>query len=240
MFADALLDSRGLDRSRRGWATLVSFAVQALAVSCLLIIPLFYTQVMPRLESVSRVILPPIGVPPAQAPPQQGSSGEHSIFTNLRVSAFMVPRQIPRTIGTGTDEAPPAFPYAGPYVGQGPATVPNGVFRAIGTGPSPIPRRPETAHPPRISVMMEGSLLRRVEPQYPPIAKTAGVQGAVVLAAIISREGTIEQLQVVSGHPLLVQAALRAVREWRYRPYVLNGTPVEVDTQITVNFVLNK
>jgi protein TonB len=88
--------------------------------------------------------------------------------------------------------------------------------------------------------MMEGSLIRRVEPQYPVIAKNMGVQGTVVLAAVISREGTIEQLQVVRGHPLLVQAALRAVREWRYRPYILNDAPVEVDTQITVNFILHK
>ena len=241
MFADSLLDSQGLDRSRRGWATLVSFSVQALAVTCLLIVPLFYTQVLPRLESVSRVISPPIGAPPAQAPvpQQQSSGGDRSLFTNLRVNAFRVPQQIPLTIETGTGE-PPAFPYTRTGVGTGPSTIPDGILGSIGTAAPAIPKRPETAHLPRISVMMEGSLMRRVEPQYPPLAKPLGIQGSVVLAAIISREGTIEQLQVVSGHPLLVRAALQAVREWRYRPYVLNGEPVEVDTQITVNFILNK
>ena len=58
-------------------------------------------------------------------------------------------------------------------------------------------------------------------------------------AFFFCREGTIENLQVVSGHPLLVRAAIEAVRQWRYRPYVLNGEPVEVETQVTVNFVLS-
>ena len=220
----------------------MSFAVQALAVSCLLIIPLFYTQVMPRLESVAHVIAPPLGAPQVQpAPLQQASGGDHSLFSNLRVNAIVVPSGIPRTIEIGDREnTPPAFPYVGPGGGQGDSTITDGIFKGTGTAAPPIPQRPETAHPPRVSRMMEGSLIRRVEPQYPIIAKTAGVQGSVVLAAIISREGTIEQLQVVSGHPFLVPAALRAVREWRYRPYVLNGAPVEVDTQITVNFILNK
>jgi periplasmic protein TonB len=242
MFADSWSDSPSLIRSRRGWATLVSFSVQALAVTCLLIVPLFYTQVLPRLGSVSRVISPPIGAPPAQAaaPQQQSSGGEHALFTNLRMNAFVIPRQIPLAIETGPDQPPPSFPYTGTGAGPGSATIPDGILGSSGTAVPPIPKRSETAHPPRISLMMEGSLIRRVEPQYPVIAKNMGVQGTVVLAAVISREGTIEQLQVVSGHPLLVQAALRAVREWRYRPYILNDAPVEVDTQITVNFILHK
>jgi len=242
MFADSLLDSQSLNRSRRGWATLVSFSLQALAVTCVLTVPLFYTQVLPRLESVSRVISPPIGAPPAQspAPRRESSGGERSLFTNLQVNAFTIPRQIPITIENGPDQPPPAFPYTGTGAEPGSSTLPDGILGSSGTAAPPIPRRSETAQPPRISLMMEGSLIRRVEPQYPVIAKNMGVQGTVVLAAVISREGTIEQLQVVSGHPLLVQAALRAVREWRYRPYILNDAPVEVDTQITVNFILHK
>ena len=85
---------------------------------------------------------------------------------------------------------------------------------------------------------MQGNLIYRVEPVYPAIAKNVGVQGAVLIRALISREGTIEQVQVISGSPLLTRAALDAIRQWRYRPYYLNGTPVEVDTEITVNFVL--
>jgi len=74
---------------------------------------------------------------------------------------------------------------------------------------------------------------------YPPLAKAARIQGRVRLQAIISKQGTIENLQVLIGHPMLVTAAVQAVRQWRYRPYVLNGEPVEVETEITVNFVLS-
>jgi protein TonB len=87
--------------------------------------------------------------------------------------------------------------------------------------------------------MMEGNLIRRVQPQYPPLARSARVQGRVVLAAIISKEGTIENLRVLEGHPMLVRAALDAVSQWRYRPYILNNEPVEVETRITVNFSLS-
>jgi protein TonB len=87
--------------------------------------------------------------------------------------------------------------------------------------------------------MMEGMLIRRVQPVYPTPARNARIQGKVLLQAIISREGKIEQLQVISGHPMLVSAALDAVRQWRYRPYVLNGEAVDVETQVTVNFVLS-
>jgi protein TonB len=87
--------------------------------------------------------------------------------------------------------------------------------------------------------MMEGNLIHRVQPEYPPLARQARIQGEVVLHAVISRDGTIENLQVVSGHPMLVQAAVSAVRQWRYRPYYLNGEPMEVETQVTVNFILS-
>ncbi len=86
--------------------------------------------------------------------------------------------------------------------------------------------------------MMEGYLVHRVQPEYPPLARSARIQGSVELSALISKQGTIENLQVRSGHPMLVSAAVNAVRQWRYRPYVLNGEPVEVETQITVNFIL--
>jgi protein TonB len=87
--------------------------------------------------------------------------------------------------------------------------------------------------------MMEGNLIYRPQPAYPPMARAARVQGAVVLRAVISRSGTIENLQALSGHPLLIPAAIEAVRQWRYRPYILNGEPVEVETRVTVNFILS-
>lgn len=86
--------------------------------------------------------------------------------------------------------------------------------------------------------MREGDLIRKVQPTYPPLARSARIQGTVVLQAVISKEGAIENLKVVTGHPMLAPAAIEAVRQWRYRPYVLNNDPVEVETQITVKFSL--
>jgi protein TonB len=91
----------------------------------------------------------------------------------------------------------------------------------------------------RTSTILEGSLIRRVQPVYPPLARNARIQGSVILAALISKQGTMENLHALSGHPMLVPAAIDAVRQWRYKPYVLNSEPIEVETQITVNFLLS-
>ena len=98
--------------------------------------------------------------------------------------------------------------------------------------------RPTIAHAIRTSTMLEGNLIRRVEPVYPPLARTARIQGSVVLSALISKDGVMENLHALSGPPMLVPAAISAVSQWRYRPYILNSEPIEVETQITVNFIL--
>ena len=102
----------------------------------------------------------------------------------------------------------------------------------------PIVRPAVTVAPLRISHMSEGNLIRKVQPAYPALARTARIQGAVVLQAVISKQGAIENLKVLAGHPMLAPAAIEAVKQWRYRPYILNGEPVEVETPITVNFSL--
>ena len=86
--------------------------------------------------------------------------------------------------------------------------------------------------------MTAASIITQTKPLYPPLARQARIQGNVVLHAIIDKDGKVAQLEVVSGHPLLVQAALDAVKQWRYRPTQLNGEPVEVDTTITVTFTM--
>jgi len=105
-----------------------------------------------------------------------------------------------------------------------------------------IPTRPARSAPIKplvISHLSEANLIHRVQPAYPPLARTARIQGTVELRAIISKSGTIEDLAVVGGHPMLVTSAIEAVRQWRYRPYLLNNEPIEVETVITVNFVLS-
>jgi len=155
---------------------------------------------------------------------------------------IMQPRSIPRDIPAGPDTtvaASPDAPDLGPggYVGAGGTNLPEAI-----SGRQPvIPSRPKQIDKIfRRSEMLQGMLIRKVEPKYPPLAMQARIQGPVVLAAVISKAGTIDNLRLISGHPLLVQAAIDAVSQWRYRPYVLNDELIEVDTQITVNFVLGE
>ena len=240
MFADSLLDSPWADRSRRGWSTIASFAAQALGLGILLMLPLLYTEGLPRLQLVQAIAppSPPPGPPPAME--HRTSSIQHE--SNLRNDIVVQPPTIPTHIATFEETTPPetgtcTFCVPG---GTGNANTPNPILYSIASDHAfaPPPSR-HSAPPPRVSRMMDGFLIYRPQPIYPPLARAARIQGPVLLRAIISREGTIQNLQVVSGHPMLVKAALDAVRQWRYRPYLLNNEPVEVETQVTVNFVLS-
>jgi protein TonB len=236
MFADYMSDNSWANRSHRGWTALASFAAQALAIAGLLVLPFFYTQAMPRLGLLGSVIAP---VPPPA--PGGVRAARSQVVSNVAGHLSLPPTRIPRTIPTSDEgDASVSELPAGPGVPGSKDDHPGGgsVFDAIGPAPnSPMPLAP-SLRPPRVSHVMEGNLIRRVQPEYPALAKQARIQGTVVLRAVIDREGIIQDLQVISGHPLLVQAALNAVRQWRYRPYYLNDQPVEVETQVTVNFSL--
>jgi protein TonB len=139
------------------------------------------------------------------------------------------------------DAAPP--PVMAGIVGGVPGGVPGGqmggvIGGIISSAPVAVPK---VATPQRVRVsqgVTQGLRIRFVQPNYPPLARQARIQGTVILQAEISKTGDIENLQVISGHPMLAPAALDAVKQWKYKPYILNGEPVEVDTQITVNFNL--
>ena len=101
---------------------------------------------------------------------------------------------------------------------------------------------PKVATPQRVRVsagVQQGLLIHKVTPNYPPLAKQARIQGTVILQALIGKDGSIQNLHVVSGHPMLTGSALDAVKQWRYKPYFLNGEPVEVETTVNVNFSLS-
>jgi protein TonB len=240
MFADSLLDSALISRSHRGWTTLISFSMQALLVAGLLMVPLLYTEGLPSLRLMRPEM---IGPPPSRgpAPKIEPSHGRNLVLKNASGIVLLPPQQIPKRVvpETGIPFGPPPelATGGGPSRPSGPG-IPDGILSSTGDA-NVIPMPPRPVHHPPISHWMEGNLIHRVQPAYPPLAVQTRTQGQVVLRAVISREGTIEKLQVVSGHPLLVRAALEAVRQWRYRPYVLNGEPVEVETQVTVNFVLS-
>jgi protein TonB len=226
------------DRSaRRGWSTLASFGFQVMALSLLLLMPLIWIQGPPSLQWFE----PPhtLTPPPAPAPPVGGERrSTHS--TNLSGTHLMQPPTIPTTIAI-LNEQPVA---SAPNIDEGGVVGGTGTSRGMigSVGPSvdaaPPPAPPAPTHPITVSHWAEGNLIYRVQPAYPEIARQIRVQGPVQLQAIISKAGTIEHLTVESGHPMLVKAAMDAVRQWRYRPYLLNGEPVEVETEITVNFVL--
>ena len=151
------------------------------------------------------------------------------------------PTKIPKDIKMMKDDAPP--PPSGGVAGMGMAGgsgAPGGVFGGMGLNSGPTVVKAKPAGPARISGgVMQGQIINRTQPVYPPIAKAAHVGGTVVLHAIISMAGTFENLTAVSGPAMLLGAAIDAVRQWRYKPYLLNGDPTEVDTTITVNFNLN-
>ena len=241
MFADSLLNNSWANRSRRGWTTAISFALEAIAISGLLLLPLLYTQGLPHLQLISALVAPTPPPPPAGTAARSTHPNTSNVSSDGRVIA---PRIVPNRIVNIEETTPPPPVDAGGLNvtgGIGNPLARTGVLDSIGTGLNtvvPPPPKP-SAYRPRVSRMMEGNLIYRVQPQYPALARQARVQGTVVLRAVISREGRIENLQVITGHPLLVKSAEDAVLQWRYRPYYLNNDPVEVETQITVNFMLS-
>jgi protein TonB len=149
------------------------------------------------------------------------------------------PTKIPKDIKMlKEDAAPPPMAGVAGMTGMGSGTgVPGGVMGGIGTAPTPVVKVAPPKGPARVSSgVVSGLKISGASPVYPPIAKAAHVSGAVVLHAVISKTGTIEKLEVISGPEMLRTAATEAVQTWRYKPYLLNGDPTEVDTQITVNF----
>lgn len=227
------------ERSRRGLTTLTSFTFQVLAVGVLLVLPLLRPAGLPLFRQLSTPVS--MGQPSEAPPVRTHPAGDTAARRDFADLTLRMPTRIPNEIPIATDERPPQVGPAGPYIpgpsGQG---SPDGVWSSLETGPRPImPAVPRpVARPVRVSHMSEGDLVHKILPTYPPLARTARLQGQVVLQAVIGKQGAIENLRVLSGHPMLVPAAIEAVRQWRYRPYILNSEPVEVETQITVNFSL--
>lgn len=241
MFTDSVLDSNWPNYSRRGWSTLVSFAVQTGIMGSVLLLPLIYTSGLPPFTlGASLPVTAPSPAPFRAAHVRGGNSSG----TNQHAVALMVaPHTIPRTIEPGNEVAVPAAPdFRGVGISGGGDDLAsgNGVDHGFDLGLDVVvpPPAPPVVRPPRVSRIMEGNLIYRVQPDYPSLAKLARIQGAVKLRAVISKQGTIENLEAVGGPPMLMKAAIDAVQQWRYRPYLLNGEPVEVDTEVIVNFVL--
>jgi len=232
MFGDTLLESSSTGRKGKKWPMATAFTVEAIVGAVVVIVPLLSTGVIPvsarvpiytplkpvTVETVDRVVKPPRSC--AGCDPSAARSTAVVLVSNNHNTIYAGP-----PVET-TDRPELARPGS-----DGPANVPTDL---IGDGSKtdvqPGPTRLAVSH------LSEAQLVNRVEPVYPHIAAVTGIQGQVKLHAIIARDGSIQSLNAISGHPLLVRAALDAVGQWRYRPYYLNGEAVEVETFITVNF----
>jgi protein TonB len=247
MFEDSLLESGGRNSKlhRRGpWATLVSFLIQFALVGVLVLIPLIYTEALPKQQLMGYLVAPP---PPPPPPPPPAAAVVVKVVkptTEIDNGQLKAPTAIPKKIAMiKEDETPPSTGVVGGVVGGVPGGQAGGVVGGVlGSIVSAAPTAvPKAATPQRVKVsagVQEGLLVRKVTPTYPPLAKQARISGKVVLQAVIGKDGTIQNLRAVSGPPMLIQNAIEAVKQWKYKPYFLNGEPVEVDTQVTVNFTL--
>jgi len=247
MFADSLLEF-GTQRKRKFFATTTSFIVNCLAIILMLAVPLMFTEELPKAQLLTFLVAPP---PPPPPPPPAAAEVQrvvHQIQTDmLNTGQLRTPSRIPQKVQMiKEEEAPPPMAATGGVVGGVPGGIPGGQLGGVIGGivnsanlaavPKFVPVVPQRV---RISQgVTRGLLIHRVEPTYPALARAARIQGDVVLSAIISTNGDIQNLQLVSGHPMLVPSALAAVKQWRYKPYLLNGQPVEVETTITVIFAL--
>jgi protein TonB len=236
MFEDSLLESAGRIKTNQRWTTPLSFLVQALLIGVLVLIPLILTEGLPTRMLMAAVVAPP---PPPPPPPPPTPQIQHvQRVSEIVDGALRAPTRIPKKVEMiKEDEAPPpSAGVVGGVMGGVPGGTAGGVLGGLIQSTAPPPK---VATPQKLRISSGVALGNKVsgnDPAYPQMAKIAHVQGDVVLQATISKSGSIENLRALSGHPILIQAAMEAVKDWKYRPYYLNNEPVEVETTITVKF----
>jgi periplasmic protein TonB len=244
MFEEMVVSSPTSKKTNKPWTVMLSMIIQCAFLGILILIPLIYTEALPKAMLSTMLVAPP-PPPPPPPPPQPAQIVKVKPQVHLMQNNQLVaPKVIPKEIKIIKEEAEPD-PSALGMTGGVPGGVAGGSMGGVlggvigGAGGAPPPPRPTQTRIRQGGAVTAASLINRVQPVYPPLARQTRVSGTVRLHAIISKDGSVQQLEVMSGHPLLVQAALDAVRQWRYRPTLLNGEPVEVDTTIDVIFSLN-
>ena len=231
-------------KTNKPWTIALSTVVQIGLLGILILVPLIYTEALPK-TMLSTLLVAPPPPPPPPPPPAAPVKVVKPMARLIQAGKLMAPRAIPKEVNIIKEqELPPDMGAVG-VVGGVPGGVPGGqaggVLGGIIGGASSTPPPPKET-PKRIRVggqVQTAKLINKVQPVYPPLAKQARIQGTVRLQAIIAKNGAVVELQVLSGHPLLQQAALDAVRQWRYQPTLLNQEPVEVVTTIDVIFTLS-
>ena len=246
MFEEMVISSPNPKKTNKPWTVMVSMLFQVGFLAILILIPLIYTEALPKTMMATMLTAPP--PPPPPPPPPAAAQIVHVKPQAHLMDAgkLMAPKVIPKDVKIIKEDAEPDMGAVG-MTGGVPGGVAGGSMGGVlggvigGMGGAPPPPKPKPTGPIRVGGNVQAArILNRVQPVYPPLARQTRIAGTVRLHAIISKDGTIQQLEVMSGHPLLQQAALDAVRQWRYQPTLLNGDPVEVDTTIDVIFSLNQ
>jgi protein TonB len=236
-FVEGSAEQRARERRIRRRALIISIAAQSAILAVIVLFPLFGKP--PRIALANMTPIPPYypSRPPARPDiPARPNTPHRHIGPDF---VFSQPTRIPDHIDPGPEPAAPEPP--GIPLGPGPGSpcagcIPLDDNRHQPERPAEV--RPQTPQRLHITHIEQALLIKRVEPVYPPLAIQIHREGRVELRALISTDGTIQSLQVVSGDPLFLQSALDAVRQWRYHPTILNGQPVEIDTFITVIYSL--
>jgi periplasmic protein TonB len=239
---DAATKSR--DRRRRGEALGISFAIESAVLALLIVVPLMTSVAQPDLNSTLYVPIA-FGGSRASSEPQRPPSAIHRFEKSHAHSFTFAMNPTTQRPAPHSEEEPDtstsgADPLGSMYPPEGVSIV--GLLPTDPSAHRPTEiKKPEEKRLVRVSEpMQQAQLITRIVPRYPPLAIQTRTEGTVLLHAIISVDGRITALEVVSGQPLLVQAAVDAVRQWRYRPTYLNGEAVEVETSITVIFRLGQ
>jgi periplasmic protein TonB len=243
MFEDLVVSSPNPSKTNKPWTVVLSMVFQITFLSILILIPLIYTEALPKAMMSTLLVAPP--PPPPPPPPPAAAVVKIKPQVHLMDAGKLVaPKVIPKDVKIIKEEEPDMSQVG--VSGGVPGGVPGGQMGGViggvigGMGGAPPPPKPTQSRIRQGGNVQAAKLVNKVQPSYPPLARQTRISGTVRLHAIIGKDGSVQQLEVMSGHPLLVQAALDAVRQWRYQPTTLNGDAVEVDTTIDVIFSLNQ
>jgi len=247
LFEESLIVSGRKTPPRNLWAATGSLILQSLLLAGVIVIPLFHTDVLPKRETLTSLYLAPLPPPP---PPPAANVARVRVSTprikpTYNSKAISIPDPVQKRQTAPQDSVGSIGGVVGGVPGGVVGGVPGGVLGGVlGASAPPMPAlAKETATMPKrvhlAARAVEANLIHDVPPRYPPVAGRARIEGTVVLQAVIGKDGTVHDVRVESGLPLLAQAAIEAVKQWRYKPYLLNGEAVEVDSRITINFTLS-
>src|SRR5579871_468235 len=235
-------------KTNKTWTVMISFGIQVGLLVVAVILPMIYFEVLPSAQLTSFLVAPPPPPPPPPPPAAAPPKVVKVIPRQFDAGKLMAPKAIPKDIAIiKEEELPPPSSGVGGVIGGVAGGVAGGAMGGVLGGiigavpsaapppPPPPPKKEVAATPQRIRVggnVQAANLVNQQRPVYPPLAKQARISGTVELSAVIGKDGHVQDLKVIKGHPLLVQAALDAVKNWVYRPTLLNGEPVEVSTTI--------